>query len=101
MASYTAPRVGPGRPGRLRLRRKGSSLLASWGKASGATGYAVNVTVSDGRRIPLLTNKRSVTIPGFAKSETATVTVAGYRIEGLNGPAAKATLKRPKAKRKR
>jgi hypothetical protein len=73
----------------------------SWGKAAGATGYAVNVTVSDGRLIPIETTKRSLTIPGFAKSETATVTVAGYRVAGLNGPAAKATLKPPKAKRKR
>lgn len=101
VASYTAPRVGPGRPGRLRLRRKGTSLLASWGRAAGASGYAVNVTVSDGRRIPLLTSKRSVTIPEFAKTESATVTVAGYRTVGLNGPAVKASLKRPKAKRKR
>jgi hypothetical protein len=101
VATYNAPRVAPGRPKGLRLKRRGSGLQASWGKAAGATGYDVNVTLSDGRRIPMLTPKRSVTIPGFAKSETATVTVAGYRVLGLNGPTAKATLKPPKAKRKR
>jgi hypothetical protein len=101
VATYAAPKVAPGKPRSLKLRRKGTGLVATWGAAPGATRYAVQVVLSDGRRIPILTNKRTVTIPGFAKSETATVTVAGYRVEGLNGPAAKAALKPPKAKRKR
>ena len=101
VASYTAPRVAPGKPGKLRLRRKGTSLVATWGRAAGATGYDVQVTLSDGRLIPIVTDKRTVTIPGFARSESATVTVAGYRRAGLNGPAAKASLKPPKAKKKK
>lgn len=101
VASYSAPKVAPGRPRSLKLRRRGTSLVATWGAAPGASRYAVQVTLSDGRRIPILTGRRTVTIPGFAKTETATVTVAGYRVEGLNGPAAKATLKPPKAKKKR
>ena len=99
VATYNSPRVAPGRPGKLKLTRKGSSLRASWGKAAGATGYAVSVTLSDGRVIPIQTTKRSITIPGLAKTETATVTVAGYRVAGFNGPTAKAGLKRPRSKR--
>jgi PKD repeat protein len=99
VASYTTPRVAPGRPGKLKLRRKGTSLVASWGRAAGATGYDVQVTLSDGRRIPILTAKRSVTIPGFAKTETATVSVAGYRVAGLLGPAVKASVKPPKTRK--
>jgi PKD repeat protein len=101
VATYSAPRVAPGKPRSLKLRRKGSGLLATWGAAPGATGYAVQVTLSDGRRIPILTPKRTVTIPGFAKTENATVSVAGYRLQGFNGPAAKASLKPPKAKKKK
>ena len=100
VATYSAPRVAPGKPKGLKLKRKGSSLQASWGRAAGATGYAIQVVLTDGRRIPILTPRRTVTIPGFAKSESATVTAAGYRVQGLNGPAAKAVLKPPKAKRK-
>ncbi len=101
VATYTAPRVAPGRPGRLKLRRRGASLVATWGRAAGATGYDVQATLSDGRLIPMRTDKRTVTIPGFAKTERATVTVAGYRVAGLNGPAVKAALKPPKPKRRR
>ena len=101
VATYTAPRVAPGKPGRLKLRRRGSSLVASWGRAARATGYEVQVTLSDGRRIPVLTPKRTVTIPGLARTESASVTVAGYRVQGLNGPAAKATLKPPKPRKRR
>jgi PKD repeat protein len=100
VATYTAPRVAPGRPGAVRLRRNGSSLVASWGRSAGATGYAVQVTLSDGRRIPVLTTKRTVTVPGLAKTEGATVTVAGYRVAGLLGPAAKTSLKPPKPKKR-
>jgi PKD repeat protein len=101
VASYTAPRVGPARPRGLRLRRRGSSLVVSWSRVAGVAGYEVNATISDGRRIPLLTAGTSVTIPSFQRSETARVTVAGYRVAGVNGPAAKAGLKPPKAKKKK
>ena len=98
VATYSSPRVAPPAPRELKLRRKGTSLLASWSRSAGATGYAVQVTLTDGRRIPLLTTKLSVTVPGLARTEGATVTVAGYRVAGLEGPAAKAALKRPKAR---
>ncbi|HEX8648436.1 MAG TPA: PKD domain-containing protein [Thermoleophilaceae bacterium] len=93
VASYSAPRIAPPRPGALKLRRKGSSLVAAWGRSAGAKGYSVQVTLTDGRRIPIDTAKRSVTVPGLAKSEGATVSVAPYRTPGMFGPAAEARLR--------
>jgi hypothetical protein len=101
VTTYTTPRVAPGKPPGLKLKRKGSGLRVSWGRSAGAKSYEVNVTVSDGRRIPIVTTKRSVTIAGVSKTESATVTVAGFRVVGLSGAAAKASVKPPKAKKKK
>ena len=98
LAHYTAP--GPFRPAKvhgLRIARRRSSALVSWGAVSGARSYRVIIRGSDGRLEThiLKPSRRDVVIPatlGF-ESFTATVQAVGGR-DMLRGPAVTAALKR-------
>ncbi len=78
VGKYTAPgAVRPGRPGRVRIVRKGSTALVSWGAAARARGYRLTVRGSDGRLQTLSTTAahRSVLLENVLPFETFTVTV--------------------------
>ena len=61
VASYRAPGpIVPARVRGLKVRRRGSALVASWRRASGAQRYLVRLDVSDGRHLLRLVRGRSV-----------------------------------------
>ena len=101
MASYRAPGpIVPARVRGLKLRRRGSSLVASWRRASGAQRYLVRLDVSDGRHLLRLVRGRSVRLSGVARTETVKVKVAGRNAKGRQGKAAKAKLAKARKKRR-
>lgn len=77
----------------------GSSLVASWRRASGAQRYLVRLDVSDGRHLLRLVRGRSVRLSGVARTETVKVKVAGRNAKGRQGKAAKAKLAKARKKR--
>jgi PKD repeat protein len=75
---YTAPAAArPGRPGRVKIVRKGLTAIVSWGAAAGARGYEVRVRGSDGRLETRSTTgaHRSLVIPNVLPFESFTVVV--------------------------
>ena len=96
---YTAPRpVVPGRPSHLRLSARGGRLRASWARARGAAHYAVTVTLGDGRVVSTATAKRSLSVPGYAATAGARLTVrawSGGRVPSQ--PSTAALRARPRA----
>ncbi|MHB8241075.1 MAG: hypothetical protein ACYDHN_03700, partial [Solirubrobacteraceae bacterium] len=73
---YTAPAaVRPGRPGRVRIVRRGSTATVSWGAASNARVYTVKVKGSDGRLQTLSTRRRSVVLANVLPFESFTALV--------------------------
>jgi hypothetical protein len=100
VASYRAPGpIVPARVRGLKVRRRGSSLVASWRRASGTKQYVVRLDVSDGRHLLRLVRGRSVKLGGVGRTETVKVKVTGRNAKGRQGKAAKAKL--AKARRKR
>lgn len=93
VARFRAPSPRAGRAPRLRLRRRGSRAVATWGKAAYTRGYEVVVATGDGGRRLLLPAKRRVTFGGLAKGEGATVTVTSLAPSGRRGGTATARLK--------
>jgi hypothetical protein len=80
LASFRAPSPArPGRPARIRLSRHRQTLTISWPAAHNAQRYAVTVSLSDGRRVLILTRaaKRTVRIPNVALSLSGSVRVVG------------------------
>ncbi|MDT7799705.1 MAG: hypothetical protein QOI78_3138, partial [Actinomycetota bacterium] len=86
----------PGRPGRprvVRVRRRGTSLLVSWGRATGAVRYAVTLKTNDGARRFVVTRKHKVTLRGVEAFLRGTVEVSGLRFDNVLGRAGRARLK--------
>jgi len=90
VARFTAPGPAlPGRPTKLRLRRSASGrLTVSWSGTAGAFQRLVVVRIADGRRLRILTKRRSVSFPGVSKREKVTATVVGLTKVGLRGRSA-------------
>lgn len=89
LARFAAAPPRPGRPPRLRARRRGSSLVVAWSPAAKAQSYEARIRLSDGRSL-LFTRAaraRSFTVRGVARSTRATVRVAGVRGRSRTGPA--------------
>ncbi len=104
VASYVAPaNRRAGRPGRVRVTRKGSGLKVTWRKAARATSYVATIVLKDGRRqariVPART--RSVTFARVSNNVGGKVTVAGRRLGPRPGPSATATVKAVKKKKRR
>lgn len=88
VASYRAP--GPARPAAVRglkVRRAGSSLVASW---RGARSAEVRASLPDGRRLVLRPSGTRVRIPN---AKRGTVTVRALSPQGLPGRAVSARVK--------
>ena len=98
VARYRAPGPTlPGRPRGLRLRRRGSRLVVSWGGVPGARRYGVAWKLRDGRRAASTTRRHRFAIRGVPGIDAGRVTVAGLRADGVAGRLARARLKaRPK-----
>jgi len=89
VGSYIAPAPErPSRPSRVRVTRFKGGLLVRWGKSRLAAGYAVTVSLSDGRRLLFPTRATKVHVRAVPRDLAATVTVAGRDRTGHSGPKA-------------
>lgn len=83
VATYRAPAAKkPGKVGKVRLKRAGTKLVITWGRAARATGgYAVEAQLSDGRSWSkvITGGKRRVVIGSLDVPGTSTVSVRGVR----------------------
>jgi hypothetical protein len=95
VASFTAPpRERPGRPRRLRLHRRGSSLVVSWGAVGGAVRYLIAATLSDGRRLAFVVpaSARRLSIAAVSGALAARIAVRALGPAELPGAVARASL---------
>jgi len=100
IAKYAASKTPkPGKPTKLAVKRKGSSLNVSWRKVTGAGSYSVLAVLSDGRRIVLSTKKSSVRVKDARRVKSAVVSVSASSPGGVEG--ASSRVKFPAKKRKR
>ena len=90
---FTARRATVGRPRGVRNRRGARSARIAWRSASGAAGYNVRVSLSDGRKllVQVSSRRRSVTVPGASRRMRVTASVRGLTRGGRAGKAATAT----------
>jgi hypothetical protein len=98
VARYSAPAaLRPGRPPKVTLSRKGTTLRIAWGPASGAPRYYRVLVQSVNRRKRLFevaAGRRAVTLANVAAGDTATVTITGLTKNRLPGAAAKAVSRK-------
>lgn len=101
VASYRAANPPVGRPGKVKIKRKGSRAVVRWKKASLASRYEVVATGSDGRRSIFFVYKgaKRLTIPGVARDSRLSVRVVAFSPSGRKGSAGRAKLKSPKKKK--
>lgn len=100
VATYKAPGpIKPAKPRHLRVRRKGSKLLASWRRAKGAKRYVAGIKLKDGRRLSLTTKKPKLKVGNVPGIDSARVEVAGLKADNTPGKAARAKLKAKPKKR--
>ena len=95
VASFTAPRSGPARPGKVHARLRRGKLVVTWGAAAGAVRYRVLATVDGGRRILVAPpgRRRSATIPGVFSDSPVKVQVTGVDSANAAGPPGRAALR--------
>lgn len=105
VARYKAPpQRRPGRPRRVRVKRRGSRLVVGWRGVKGARGYEVRVNLPrDGRKLLFFPprKKRGLRIKGLERSDLARVSVAAIGPDLRPGKAAKAKLKPAKRHKRR
>jgi hypothetical protein len=88
VAKYRAPGpVTPSRVRKLRLRRRGHRFSVSFGTASGAAYYLLQVTGTDGRHLLKVVRGRrhSLTLPVIGYSDHLRVSVSGVSALGRHG----------------
>lgn len=96
---YRAPSSRPGKPHRLRVRRRGSKALVTWRRTPRARAYVVVAKLRDGRALSITTKRPRAKIRGVPGIDSARIRVAGLEGDNSRGRAAKAKL-RPKPKRR-
>jgi len=105
VARYKAPpQRRPGRPRRVRLKRRGSRLVVGWSRVKGARGYEVRVNLPhDGRKLLFFPprKKRGLRIKGLERTDLARVSVAAIGPDLRPGKAAVAKLKPAKRHKRR
>jgi hypothetical protein len=104
LASYSAPNPTVGRPGRVKITRKGSRATITWRKATLAAHYEVGVANSTtGGRNVFFPKKGKLTavVPGVGGKDRLTVTVIAVSPAGRKSAPGRATLAAPKAKKKK
>lgn len=84
----TAPEQLPARPGKLRARRSGSSLVVTLPRSAGASRLSVTAALGDGRKLgfDLPTTCRTLRIPAVPRSALATIGLRGVRYDLAVGP---------------
>jgi FG-GAP-like repeat len=103
VASYTAANPKVGRPGRLKVTRKGSKATVTWRKATLGVTYEVSVKNATRGNTNLLfppKGKTTVVVPNVGAKDKLTVSVVAVSRGGRKGPVGRATLNPPKSKKK-
>ena len=95
VARYRAP--GPARAGRPRVRvtRRGTTLLVRWSGAANVSKWTVLVRQRNGARrvLVLRPGRRSVRVAGVSRVQSGLVTVRGVTRRGAAGPRAIAAFR--------
>lgn len=88
VARYRISGSRPGRPGALRVKRRGNALTAAWGAAPGAARYGVVVSPAGGaqRILRLPAGRRSLRLTGTVAARGGTLRVAALDPRGAAGP---------------
>jgi hypothetical protein len=89
---------GPPKPGKvtkLKLTRKGSTLVVTWKAPKSVFRHAVYVVTTDGRKLVLIVSAgvSRATFSGITKKVGATVRVSGLTVAGGKGPTVTARLR--------
>jgi len=95
VAHYVAPTTPLlGKPGHVRLSRRGGSLVVRWTAAFGARHYLVRVRMDGGQRFAYLVpaRRRRVVVPGLFGRSRAIVSVSGLNLLNHPGRATSASL---------
>jgi hypothetical protein len=85
LTRFHVARLGKtGRPSKVTVRRRGSTLLIGWTSVAGATRYGVLVNLSDGsqRRYELRASKRSLRLGNFPLTAGGRVSVSARGVLG-------------------
>src|SRR5262249_14564207 len=87
LTKYLAPGpIRPGKPGRPRLVRHGTTLEAGWRAAGGPARDPAPIELGDGRRILIPAGTaRTLKINGVAPGLDATATIGGLSANGTPG----------------
>lgn len=102
VARFSAPAdAKPARPRRLRVARRGTSLVVSWRPGRGVRTHAVSLVLSNGRRTLKITSRRRLVIRAVHPRARGSVLVAGLGPDNAAGPVARRALPRPRAKRRK
>ena len=103
VASYKAPAtLRPAKPRHLRIRRHGTKLTITWRAPQQGFRHAVEVTIGKGKRVVFVVSakKKSLTVKHVPRRYGAKVLIAGLTQANGRGPAAKASIKPFRKKRK-
>jgi hypothetical protein len=89
---------GPPKPGKvtkLKLARKGSTVVVTWKAPKSVFRHAVYVVTTDGRKLVLIVRAgvSKATFAGITKKVGATVRVSGLTVAGGKGPTVTARLR--------
>jgi hypothetical protein len=85
----------PGRPSRVRVRRRRGVAIVRFSRSRRAIRHEVRVRISDGRTLLFLPRRpRTIRVGGVARRDRVTVTVRGLDGAGRTGPARRARLRR-------
>jgi hypothetical protein len=85
----------PGRPARVRIRRRRGVAIVRFSRSRRAVRHEVRVRISDGRTLLFLPRRpRTIRVGGVARRDRVTVTVRGLDAAGRTGPARRGRLRR-------
>jgi hypothetical protein len=96
VASYVAPKERmPAKPGLLRARRTGSTVLVRWASVPGALSYNAVVTTSDGRKLSFAPDnaRKPIRVAGIGRDVTVRVAMRTVRLDGKVSKAARVRVK--------
>ena len=99
VTSYRAQAPVRLRAPRVRVRRQGARLVASWGRVSGAREYRVTARLPrDGRRLFFATAKTSLSIKGIEGEDSGLITVTAIGADARPGRPGKSALRSRRAR---
>jgi hypothetical protein len=100
---FSAPSPRVGKPGKVKVRRRGKGAIVTWSPAFFAKRYEITVSTSTGERTLYVatSKKRQVIVKRLATKDTLTANVVGVSPDGKLGPGGKGKLSAVKKKKKK